>query len=111
LKKILYALFASLVIAGCSSNTGPNSSLIVGPNQVIVTFGRTDSISVSAGETGFGISAGSEFSSSLGLGYFYQETITVSEPRHYGSQNRIIKLIGYEELFLSNETNLKLCIS
>lgn len=48
--------------------------------DINLTLGRTDSTSVSASETGFGISAGSEFSSSIGLGYFYQETRTVSVP-------------------------------
>jgi uncharacterized repeat protein (TIGR02543 family) len=38
MKKILYALLASLIIAGCSSNIGSDSSLIVGPNQVTVNF-------------------------------------------------------------------------
>ena len=48
--------------------------------NINLTLGRTESIDADVGEDGYGISANSEFSSTLGFGYFYQETRTIQIP-------------------------------
>ena len=45
-----------------------------------LTLGNTQSTSASASENGFGLSVGSEFSSSLSIGFFYSETWKEEQP-------------------------------
>lgn len=58
----------------------PSYRTITSGFNLNLTLGRTDVVGAEIGSNGFGVQASSKLSSNVGLGYFYQETRTVSVP-------------------------------